>query len=104
MGRPWNCSRTMNRIDIPSSCITAWPARFRWQVSTSWRSALAAAAGLRLSNAITQPEHLTGVDLSPKAVRFCRDQYRQEGLSFLPGDAESLPLDHKSFDAVLNLE
>ncbi|HEX5105551.1 MAG TPA: class I SAM-dependent methyltransferase [Pirellulaceae bacterium] len=51
-----------------------------------------------------RPEQLTGVDLSPKAVRFCRDQYRLEGLSFVPGDAESLPLDDKSFDAVLNVE
>jgi ubiquinone/menaquinone biosynthesis C-methylase UbiE len=50
------------------------------------------------------PQRLTGVDCSAKAVRFCREQHRLEGLSFVPGDAESLPLDDESFDAVLNVE
>lgn len=51
-----------------------------------------------------QPRSLTGVDCSAKAVRFCRDHHRLEGLSFVPGDAESLPQGDASFDAVLNVE
>lgn len=51
-----------------------------------------------------RPGRLTGVDCSAKAVRLCRAQHRLEGLSFVAGDAESLPLDDESFDAVLNVE
>lgn len=51
-----------------------------------------------------QPRSMTGVDFSPKAVSFCQGQLRLEGLSFVVGDAESLPFDDESFDAVLNVE
>ena len=51
-----------------------------------------------------RPRQMTGVDFSAKAVRFCQENQRQEGLSFVRGDAESLPFADKSFDAVLNVE
>lgn len=51
-----------------------------------------------------QPRNMTGVDFSAKAVSFCQGQHRLEGLSFVVGDAESLPFDDESFDAVLNVE
>lgn len=51
-----------------------------------------------------RPKSLTGVDFSPKAVRFCRENHRLEGLSFTAGDAESLPFADESFDAVINVE
>ena len=51
-----------------------------------------------------KPRRLTGLDFAAKAVCFCRDQHRLEGLSFVAGDAELLPLDDESFDAVLNIE
>ena len=47
---------------------------------------------------------MTGVDFSAKAVRFCQQSHHVEGLSFVQGDAESLPLADGSFDAVLNVE
>jgi len=50
------------------------------------------------------PQRMTGIDFSAKAVRFCRDHHRLDGLSFVCGDAESLPLDDASFDAVINVE
>lgn len=50
------------------------------------------------------PEKMVGVDYSDKAVRFCRDKHFAGGLSFVQGDAESLPLADASFDAVLNVE
>lgn len=50
------------------------------------------------------PKQMTAVDFSAKAVRFCRQTYRIDGLSFEQGDAESLPFDDKSFDAVVNVE
>ncbi len=51
-----------------------------------------------------QPRQLTGVDFSAKAVQFCRRSHALDGLSFVVGDAESLPFADASFDAVLNVE
>ncbi len=51
-----------------------------------------------------RPKQLTGVDFSAKAVRFCQGNHHVEGLSFVQGDAESLPFADGSFDAVLNVE
>jgi ubiquinone/menaquinone biosynthesis C-methylase UbiE len=50
------------------------------------------------------PASLTGVDLSDRAVRYCRRRHRVDGLKFLRGDAEHLPLASHSFDAVVNVE
>lgn len=50
------------------------------------------------------PASLVGVDLSPKAVAFCRARHRAPGLSFVVGDAESLPFSDASFDVALNVE
>lgn len=50
------------------------------------------------------PSRMTGADISAKAIRFCREHHRVDNLSFLQGDAETLPLDDHSFDAVINVE
>jgi ubiquinone/menaquinone biosynthesis C-methylase UbiE len=50
------------------------------------------------------PKQLTGVDFSAKAVRFCQENHAVDGLSFVHGDAEDLPFDDESFDAVINVE
>jgi phthiocerol/phenolphthiocerol synthesis type-I polyketide synthase E len=47
---------------------------------------------------------LTGIDLSPEAVAFCRETHERPTLSFKVGDAEHLPFDNDSFDAVTNIE
>jgi ubiquinone/menaquinone biosynthesis C-methylase UbiE len=47
---------------------------------------------------------MTGVDFSQKAVRFCQDHHRLEKLSFITADAEALPFEDESFDAVINVE
>jgi ubiquinone/menaquinone biosynthesis C-methylase UbiE len=51
-----------------------------------------------------RPRQMTGVDFSAKAIRFCQANHHVEGLSFVQGDAELLPLADASFDAVLNVE
>ena len=50
------------------------------------------------------PDQMIGVDFSDRAVRLCQHHYRVEGLKFVPGDAEHLPFDDDSFDAVVNVE
>lgn len=51
-----------------------------------------------------KPRRLVGVDLSARAVALCRVRFDVPGLSFQQGDAERLPFDDGSFDAVLNVE
>jgi SAM-dependent methyltransferase len=50
------------------------------------------------------PASMTGIDLSVRSVRDCRRRHRVEGLTFLRGEAEHLPLPSGSFDAVVNVE
>lgn len=50
------------------------------------------------------PKSVTGVDIVQKAVHFCNTFYQIDGLRFLQGDAEALPFDDQSFDAVVNIE
>jgi ubiquinone/menaquinone biosynthesis C-methylase UbiE len=50
------------------------------------------------------PKSVTGVDIVQKAIHFCNTFYQIDDLRFLLGDAESLPFDDQSFDAVLNIE
>jgi len=51
-----------------------------------------------------RPASMTGVDLVPSAVRYCRRRHRVAGLTFRKGDAEHLPFPDRSFDVVLNVE
>lgn len=51
-----------------------------------------------------KPARMIGVDLSKDAVDLSRERHRVEGLEFQVGDAENLPFDDGSFDAVVNVE
>jgi ubiquinone/menaquinone biosynthesis C-methylase UbiE len=51
-----------------------------------------------------KPKALTGVDFSDKAINFCKHTHDMDGLSFIKGDAESLPFDAGRFDVVINIE
>jgi ubiquinone/menaquinone biosynthesis C-methylase UbiE len=50
------------------------------------------------------PASVTGVDYSIEAVRFCQEHYQLDGLRYVHGDAEDLPFEEGSFDAVYNIE
>ena len=50
------------------------------------------------------PRTVTGVDFSQDAIDFCSRRHAVEGLSFTKGDAEKLPFNDESFDAVVNVE
>ena len=47
---------------------------------------------------------VTGVDLSPEAVAFCRRTHRRDRVRFEVGDAEHLPAGDRTFDVVVNVE
>ena len=51
-----------------------------------------------------KPHRYMGLDLNPAAIRFCRQHHRMDGLAFQQGDAEQLPFQAGSFDAVINVE
>ena len=51
-----------------------------------------------------RPRRMIGLDLSRNAVDLCRKRHSLEGLEFRVGDAENLPLEDASVDAVINVE
>ena len=51
-----------------------------------------------------QPANYTALDLNPAGITFCRQRHRIDGLKFLQGDAENLPFEPDTFDAVINVE
>jgi SAM-dependent methyltransferase len=50
------------------------------------------------------PRSYTAVDLNPGAIQFCRENHRRDGLLFRRSDAQNLPFEPNSFDAVINVE
>jgi ubiquinone/menaquinone biosynthesis C-methylase UbiE len=50
------------------------------------------------------PKKMIGLDYSENAVNFCEKNYTADGLSFKCGDAEKLPFEDSSFDAIVNVE
>jgi SAM-dependent methyltransferase len=50
------------------------------------------------------PASYTGLDFNQAGVAFCRERHNLPGLDFVQGDAENLPFDDQSFDAVINVE
>ncbi len=47
---------------------------------------------------------ITGLDLSPQAIAFCRQAHAGPTVQFFEGDAENLPFEDRSFDVVTNVE
>ncbi len=51
-----------------------------------------------------KPKMYTGMDISYKAIRFCRSNYKENNLVHIQGDAQDLPFPTGSFDFVINVE
>jgi SAM-dependent methyltransferase len=51
-----------------------------------------------------QPARYTGLDLNPAGIAFCKTRHHADGLEFIQGDAENLPFQTGTFDAVINVE
>jgi SAM-dependent methyltransferase len=50
------------------------------------------------------PRSMTGLDFSERAVALCTKHRHAPGLTFVSGDAQSMPFPDASFDAVVNVE
>lgn len=50
------------------------------------------------------PKSYVGLDLSERGVEFCNTYYDAPNLRFVRGEAENLPFDDQSLDAVVNVE
>jgi len=51
-----------------------------------------------------KPKSYTGIDISADVINFCNRNYRVNGLSFLKGRAEKIPVSNESCDALVNVE
>ena len=51
-----------------------------------------------------QPKNYTALDLNPAGIKFCKQRHHVDGLNFVQGDAEKLPFEPNTFDAVINVE
>ncbi len=51
-----------------------------------------------------KPSSIVGVDLNPKAIKFCKEHYKSDIIRFIQGNAQELPFENDSFDVVLNVE
>ena len=51
-----------------------------------------------------QPAMLTAIDLSNKAIEWCKQYHHADNLSFAQGSADKLPLSNSNIDAVINIE
>jgi SAM-dependent methyltransferase len=60
--------------------------------------------GASFTKRYLKPARMTGMDLSPQAIALSRERYRVEGLDFRVGDAERLPFENGSLDAIVNVE
>ena len=60
--------------------------------------------GLSYINRYLSPNFATGVDLSKKAINFCKKNYSTERIKFLQANAQKLNFQKDSFDIVINIE
>ncbi len=60
--------------------------------------------GLSYITRTFKPATAKGIDLNRTAIQFCNRHYKTDGLKFIQGDAQSLTLEEKSCDVVINVE
>jgi SAM-dependent methyltransferase len=51
-----------------------------------------------------KPAEYVGLDLSDPGIAFCNEYHNVPNLRFVKGDAEEIPFEENSFDAVVNVE
>ncbi|WP_163798002.1 phthiotriol/phenolphthiotriol dimycocerosates methyltransferase [Mycolicibacterium sediminis] len=51
-----------------------------------------------------KPAAYTALDINPDGIAFCRTRHQLPNLDFVHGDAQDLPFEDASYDAILNVE
>jgi ubiquinone/menaquinone biosynthesis C-methylase UbiE len=51
-----------------------------------------------------KPKSMSAIDYSGGNIKLCNEKFLESGVDFRIGDAEALPFDNRSFDAVVNIE
>lgn len=51
-----------------------------------------------------KPSSYIGMDISKKTTEFCNEYHKVENLRFIQGEAEDIPFEDNSFDALINVE
>ncbi len=93
-----------NRYSIQLYNHVATSANIRWDGLDALEVGCGRGGGSSYIAKYLKPESMTGVDLCDRAIRFCRNRYSAEGLSFSHGDALDLSFEDNSFDVVINVE
>ena len=103
--RPWpsRLSPAMNRTAPASSFIITSPRKWSWRKKCA-RSELRPRRRRPYLTRTFQPKSYTALDLNPAGISFCQQRHRVDGLTFVQGDAEHLPFEADTFDAVINVE
>lgn len=60
--------------------------------------------GLSYIHKSFKPQSSIGLELNHRAVDFCKTHYKNERMTFVQGDAQSLPFDNEVFDVIINTE
>lgn len=98
----------LDEADVPNRSLIALYHRVASAVDLAGKNVLEVGSGRGGGAAYVarylEPSRMTGVDISANAVAFCRERHVVAGLTFETGDAEHLPFDDATFDAVLNVE
>src|SRR5262249_54145330 len=107
-----NLSPQFSRVELPKHYINKNSVRLVLEVigdcDLDGRRLLDVGCGrggtVHVVNDFFRPASITGLDLLPAAIDFCRRTHRCPAASFEQGDAEQLPFADASFDVVTNLE
>jgi ubiquinone/menaquinone biosynthesis C-methylase UbiE len=51
-----------------------------------------------------RPNSMTGMDFAARGIEYCTRRFGRPGLVFTRGDAEDMPFEDRSFDAIVNVE
>jgi ubiquinone/menaquinone biosynthesis C-methylase UbiE len=51
-----------------------------------------------------RPRKMVGMDIAHNAIKLSRNSHKAEGLYFIQGNAEKIPFNNDSFDAIINVE
>ena len=99
-------------VDVPAHCINKNSVRLVLELigdcPLTGRRVLDVGCGrggtVHVVSTMFDAQSVTGLDLSPQAIAFCRQAHARPNVAFHEGDAEQLPFANGAFDVVTNVE